>query len=458
MDGLATLLILIGIVGLFWLDRRVGWGSIASVVPFIWFLISMSRPVTSWTTTPSSFADRAESYMEGSPLDRTILIVLIAAAIVALWRRRQAALAILRSNTAIIFFLLYCLISVSWSDYPIVAGKRWIRAVGDVLMILVILTDSQPETTLKSILSRVGYVLVPLSILFIRFFPELGRAYSIGGRPMWTGVCTDKNGLGAICMIVGSVVVWRWIDTYAAKDREHRFGQLQALTAMLLMIVYLLSMVDSKTALMCFVFATFIIACGRLFEKPWVVFLFVVSTVAVCYAVLIAGASGADEALEAIGRDASLTGRTQVWARVLSFVKSPWLGYGFESFWMGDRIRALYGWGGNQAHNGYIEVYVNLGYVGLFFLGAVILSGYRKMIVSLKTSPALGRLKVAFFVIALTYNFSEATFKMFSPVWLVFLWATTATPTSVPKSVAQESSFKPRVAPSFAPRARVTAR
>ena len=456
MDGLATFLILIGIVGLFWLDRRGSRGSIALLVPFCWLLISMSRPLTSWTATPTTIAERVESYAEGSPVDRAVLIALIAGALIALWRRRQAAVAILRSNSAIILFLLYCLVSVTWSEVSAIAFKRWIRAVGDVLMILVILTESHPEAALTSVVSRVGYVLVPLSILFIRFFPELGRAYSVGGRPMWTGVCTDKNGLGALCMIVGSVILWRWIKTYAAKDREHRGWQLQALTAVFLMIVYLLSMVDSKTALMCFVFAAVVIASGRLFEKPWLIFSFVVSTVAVCYFVLIEGVAG--EALEAIGRDASLTGRTDVWVRVLSFVKSPWFGYGFESFWMGDRIQRLSGWGGNQAHNGYLEVYVNLGYAGLIFLGIVVLAGYRKMIVSMKTDPALGRLKVAFFIICLTYNFSEATFKMFSPVWLMFLWATTATPVSLPKPVPQESSFKPRVRPPFVPRTRVPAR
>jgi len=450
----ATFLVLIGIVGLFWLDRRDGWTSPANYVPFFWLLIAMSRPVTSWTSSPSSVAERAASYLEGSPLDRSILIALIVLAGITLWRRKEATLAILRGNTPIILFLLYCLVSVSWSDYPMPAFKRWIRAVGDVMMILVILTDKQPETAIKSVLSRVGFILVPLSILFIRFFPELGRAYSIGGRPMWTGVCTDKNGLGAICMIVGAVVLWRWINTYAVKDLLHRTAQLTALTAMLAMIGYLLSIVDSKTALMCFVFASVVIVCRPLFRRPWMVFSFVVATVAACYVVLIEGVAG--EALEAIGRNESLTGRTDVWARVLSFVQSPWLGYGYESFWMGPRLAALQSFGGNTAHNGYLEIYVNLGYLGLFFLAIVILGGYRHMIASVKANPDIGRLKVAFFLIALTYNFSEAAFKMMMPVWLMFIWATLAEPAARLVSVPKKSpSRKPIVTHTFVPRTSV---
>jgi exopolysaccharide production protein ExoQ len=455
MAPTATFLICLGIVGLFWLDRRDAWISKANFIPFFWLLIAMSRPVSSWGSSPSSAIGRNESYLEGSPLDRAILMVLIALAIGVLWKRREATAAILRRNAPIILFLLYCLCSVAWAEFPLVSFKRWIRAVGDVTMILVILTDGQPEAALQRIISRVGYFLVPLSILFIRFFPELGRTYSVGGRPMWTGVCTDKNALGALVMVVGAVVLWRLLDVRASHGSEGRAGKLTALTAVFAMVVYLLTLVDSKTAQMCFIFATIVVVFRPIFRKPWAIFAFTVGTVAACYAVLIAGASG--EALEAIGRDESLTGRTRVWENVLKYAVSPWIGAGYENFWLGDRLIALSTWGGNQAHNGYIEIYVNLGWFGLFFLGIVILAGYRAMIASGRVNSDLGRLKVAFYVICLTYNFSEAAFKMMSPVWMMFLWATLSTPvpTTVPvPDPKQRTSNRPAISP-FSPTVRV---
>jgi exopolysaccharide production protein ExoQ len=462
MAPYATVLFLVGIAGLFWLDRRDNWDSKANFVPFFWLLISMSRPVTAWTSAPADPFARADSYLEGSPLDRNILMVLIALAIVVLWRRREATMAILRRNTPIILFLLYCLISVFWAEYPVVLFKRWIRAVGDVMMILIILTDRHPETALKSTISRVGYFLVPLSILFIRFFPELGRTYSVGGRAMWTGVCTDKNALGALCMVVGAVVLWRLMDL--RRTSEHRLAKLTALMTVFLMVVYLLPLVDSKTAQMCFVFATVVVVFRGLFRRPWAIFSFTVATVAVCYAVLILGVGG--DALETIGREATLTGRTDVWQQVLRFAHdppgglvrhSPWLGAGYENFWIGERATRLRAFGGNQAHNGYLEIYVNLGWMGLIFLAIVILAGYRTMIAFCRTHPELGRLKVAFFVICLTYNFSEAAFKMMTPVWLMFLWATLAASPSPVVSVARRSSSSPLLTPSFAPPVRLKA-
>ena len=77
----------------------------------------------------------------------------------------------------------------------------------------------------------------------------------------------------------------------------------------------------------------------------------------------------------------------------------------------------------NQAHNGYIEIYLNLGWIGLALLGAIIVGGYRKIIKGLRDDPETGGLKLALFLICLVYNFTEASFKMQSPVWIFFLWA-----------------------------------
>ena len=93
--------------------------------------------------------------------------------------------------------------------------------------------------------------------------------------------------------------------------------------------------------------------------------------------------------------------------------QSPLLGTGFESFWLGARAEHLwnmYYFHPNQAHNGYIETYINLGGVGLALLLLVVVSGYRNI---LKINhPAAGSLCFAYFVVALVYNVTEAAFKV----------------------------------------------
>lgn len=68
-------------------------------------------------------------------------------------------------------------------------------------------------------------------------------------------------------------------------------------------------------------------------------------------------------ALETMGKDTSLTGRTKIWDLALSLSGNPLFGTEFESFWLGPRLDKIWSvyWRITEAHNGYLEVYLNLG-------------------------------------------------------------------------------------------------
>src|SRR5205807_7621148 len=86
--------------------------------------------------------------------------------------------------------------------------------------------------------------------------------------------------------------------------------------------------------------------------------------------------------LSLLGRDPSLTNRTDVWAVLDGMEVNSWVGAGFMNFWTGARLEDIWktlGAGINQAHNGYLEQYLNLGYIGLAFIAAIVLSGLVKV-------------------------------------------------------------------------------
>ena len=74
-----------------------------------------------------------------------------------------------------------------------------------------------------------------------------------------------------------------------------------------------------------------------------------------------------------MGRDSTLTGRTEIWTHVLWVAGNPLLGTGFESFWLGDRLANVWSImpGIQEAHNGYLEVYLNLGWIGVTLLAVI---------------------------------------------------------------------------------------
>ena len=83
----------------------------------------------------------------------------------------------------ILIFFPYCALSILWADYPLVAFKHWNKGIGDLVMVLVVLTDPEPAAAFKRLLSRLGFVLLPLSILFIKYYPSIGRPSPLLGSP-----------------------------------------------------------------------------------------------------------------------------------------------------------------------------------------------------------------------------------------------------------------------------------
>lgn len=438
--GTIAVVIIAGV--LCWLDPPEYRVTPAMWLPYIWLLIASSRPLSNWLSlsSPGGFS---EAYVDGSPLDRAVLTVLLGLCLYVLSRRWKRAKSILLANAAILIFFGYCLVSLLWCDYPFVSFKRWIRSIGDIAVILVVLTETNWLDAFKWLFTRIAYVLVPLSIVLIRFVPSLGRAYSRGGAPEWTGVGTDKNALGMLCMIYGVALLWQGISIYRTRGST-RTRKLRATVVALLMVLYLLLVVNSQTALACFLMASLLVAMISFgFRNRKLVTLVAVSMLAVSFCVLFLGIGGG--ALSAIGRDATLTGRTDVWKVVLPYATNSWIGAGYENFWVGQRyqlFQQLLG-GLNQAHNGYIEVYLNLGWIGLALLGGVIVAGYRNIMRGLGNRSE-NSLRLAFFFICLVYNFTEASFKMQSPVWIFFLLAVVALPAPRFRHKAAESRFLPR--------------
>ena len=130
-----------------------------------------------------------------------------------------------------------------------------------------------------------------------------------------------------------------------------------------------------------------------------------------------------ENVIEMLGRDPSLTDRTVVWADVLAMQDRPLFGFGFESFWLGSRLDTLWEkwwWRPNQAHNGYIETYLNLGAIGVALLLMVLLATFRRITRLMTTDFDIARLRFALLFAIIAFNYTEAAFKAVHFVWTIF--------------------------------------
>jgi O-antigen ligase len=258
-------------------------------------------------------------------------------------------------------------------------------------------------------------------------------------------VATGKNGLGMLCLVFGLVCLWNLVNGAGAPGRKSNQARL-AYGVVIVMACWLLWISDSKTSLACFAIAGGVMIAttySQFFRTPVVLHTLVGVVVLISFMVLFLGVGG--NLLEMLGRDSTLTGRTSIWEIALDYAENPIFGAGYETFWLGSRLQAVaadLGTDLNQAHNGYVEIYLNLGWMGICLLGMIVLSGYRNITAAVREDRDSGQLRLAYFTIAVIYNFTEGMFKFMSPVWIFFLMSSMTVPTAVARPAAVAS--KPR--------------
>jgi O-antigen ligase len=323
-----------------------------------------------------------------------------------------------------VLFFSVCAVSILWSDFPFIAFKRWTKALGDLAMVLVILTEPQPLAALKRLLTRLGFLLFPLSILLIKYYPHVGRRLTNSWTLEATGVTTQKNELGLDCMMFGVVFLWMLWSVYGEREDPGRRRRLLAYGTIIAMIIWLLNQCNSMTSITGLVSAGGVMwLASRSLRKPAFVHVLVLAVLGMVVTALFFDPGGG--MVEALGRNPTLTGRTDVWKLVLGLHTNPWFGTGFESFWLGPRLEfmrtALPNFPINEAHNGYLEVYLNLGWAGICFIALLLVTGYKRVISGIRQNPAKGSLFLGFFLSTLLYSFTEAGFRLMTVSWFFLL-------------------------------------
>ena len=139
-------------------------------IPVLWLLLICSRSVSEWLAL-AGFQMGGVSLEAGSPVDAVAYFALIAAGVSVLVKRRVRLGEIIRNNRLFAIFFIFCFIAILWSDFPFVAFKRWIKSFGHPIMTLILFTEPDAEEAFMRLMKRCSYVLIPVSILFIKYFP-----------------------------------------------------------------------------------------------------------------------------------------------------------------------------------------------------------------------------------------------------------------------------------------------
>jgi O-antigen ligase len=241
----------------------------------------------------------------------------------------------------------------------------------------------------------------------------------------WKGLSSHKNGFGEFMAEAVALLL-------LVRFRQFRWLRYLFLVA----AVVLLKLSGSATSLFA---GTLVIAamllwrCTRQKPKQRLLVYAVAALIVFSVAYFLTGHAGL--VFQLLNRDPSLTGRTHIWAMALpAMMKSPILGYGYDAFWTGMNGEALdmmigAGWLVPNAHNGFIDLGLSLGMLGLCVFLYVWASSMRRAVEFIRLEPRpVGLWPITYLCFFTLHNMTESSLLTWplSVSYLLFAAITTS--------------------------------
>jgi exopolysaccharide production protein ExoQ len=352
------------------------------------------------------------------PISHKAWLLIFVVALGAAVRSGRAIVAAVTANPAIAAICYLALSSTFWSAVPGTTLKYGFELGFSTLLGLFIGVRFGIRR-LAAMLSWTTAALILLSAIFAIALPRYGIDTERGNA--WRGVFLTKNELARITVI--GLVVWTvrvvtgdtrrirgvaMMVAFAVVGLESGSRTALGVTGLMLgvfMLMWLLSVNDRRLVPL----KGLIVAGVALAAAAMIVNLKLLLTV--------------------VGSDYSLTGRAGIWEAVWNGIKvHPWLGYGFHAFWRGAAGPSYAVWRASgvqtpHSHNGFLDLFLDLGIVGLLLFAVAYAVTWRRALAQLRGAAGSARLfPVASLSLLLLYNLTESSLVSDRSLdWIVFV-------------------------------------
>ena len=354
-----------------------------------------------------------------SPLLRLVFIGIYFVTVLLLAFRWQRTLAFLSTHYWLLCLIGLAMVSVTWSSVPHIAFRKVISLMGATMFGIYLGSAYNFEKQLRIYGWTYGIALF-FSFLFALALPQYGIMNTDAIVGAWQGIFPHKNGLGE-CMFTAFLTFY-----FLSLLNKKRQLFLYFCCFMSVVITYFS---ESATALMSVLFI-FAIAQGlkRLSLKSkksvLLILLFLIFSALALFLLLI----NFNTFLSVNDKDITLSGRTILWDTLWEFIRQkPWLGYGYGSFFSGESRTAyllwqIHTWSPVHSHNGYIQLWLNLGLVGLIvFISGYISCLFNSLFKYLVSKDPKHFWIFLFLIYSVFLNFTEVSFFTSSNIWIITL-------------------------------------
>ena len=316
--------------------------------------------------SPTGTMDSRVTHMESDEetneriLENLVIYPIIAGCLLLSFR------SIRRSAMKMREFLLmsaWAFLSILWSQEPIASARNSVYLLIN-LGFAIYLSKRFPRERILQFVTCMGAIIVVANCLVSVALPRYGVSQTFGGVASWQGFISHKN-------LCSYMTVFLLSPAFFMEKRS--VGNRVFMAVYFILSVGVVYMTQSRTGWVVLILALAFTAILRVVRRIGTADTAVVLLGAgACLVALAAATVGYLPALlNILGKDSSLNGRTEIWWAVFqSIVKRPLTGYGFHAFWRGlsgesANVTANLRWGVSFAHNGILEVWCELGIVGV---------------------------------------------------------------------------------------------
>ncbi|QNI33066.1 O-antigen ligase family protein [Alloacidobacterium dinghuense] len=379
------------------------------IVIFILLLLATGAGQSFIVNPEASAADRGQS------VTQVIFGLIYLVLILFLVKFRSSALSLVLKDRWLAALCVLAILSVAWSVEPAESLRRSIALVGSTIAGLYLGLLNEPKEQLKAVgyaigLGALGSVAVAILVPSVAFMPtgELQGVYFL------KNTLGHMMSLGAFCFAL-----------MALYERGRRVVHV----GMFLLCCVLLVLSKSATAAVVTMLMLILLPLRKLLylrTRRLLAAIAVLGPVLAFTTIWIVNSS--EDLLAALGRSSSLSGRIPLWQHVLQQIGDrPILGYGFSAFWnswQGERVSDAVNWDSAvpHAHNGFLEVWLGLGIVGLVM---ILLSLSRNFLLSLRIARSNREMEYSWplllVIFTALYNLTENSFLVVNTTpWIAY--------------------------------------
>lgn len=383
-------------------SRRIGLSSLVESIYVILTLAYMTSPFQGLFAPPAQLSVNSTGNVSELLLQT---FVFLTAGVFIMRRWRSFVRGIPDCKWAIVVVAL-ALASALWAADPPFAIRKGLIFLATTMFGIYFGTRYRRHEQVILILWAVGLLAV-MSISMVVLFPQYGIDHFVHPGD-WRGVFITKNTMARV-VVLGVVALCcsprRWLGTGVPW-----FVCLVAFSALIVLS-------GSATALVTGVLLFALTRMYRLIRLPVTTRIpILMASLLVSVLIVTAVIEQREVLLALLGRDATLTGRVPLWNSVLASIGGrPLLGYGFDSFWNGmagpsAAIVIAVGWVPPYAHNGFLDICLDLGVVGLLAFGTGFVMRFRSAILEYRALGYRSALwPLAFLSFLLLYNLTDST-------------------------------------------------